>query len=279
LLHSLSPNYSGIITTEIYTTSKKQYEEKLISNSFRSHIDCRILHRETVHECLIKIYIMFIKKIASALLLAGLTVVSTTALKAQTHASRPHSPSKGKLEQVTTVQGTISQWVYNDDFEYDGLDLNTGNATVFVKFPPHLGQSVRGLGNRITVSGVLKSNKEGVQEIKMLSISGNGQTVHDQKPIRTTAPLQEQFVNGEGRISQLQINKKGEVCGYILDGGVVLRISPRTARQLSQMVRAGSVTGYSGVEKALKPGHARAFDYQVIRCRTISVNGTQYMVK
>ena len=78
-----------------------------------------------------------------------------------------------QLQQVTTITGTVAEWTYNVDFEYDGLNLNTGNGTVVVKFPPHLAEQARSLGNNLTVSGVFRQNRERVQELIMISMSGN----------------------------------------------------------------------------------------------------------
>ena len=185
----------------------------------------------------------------------------------------------GQLPQATTISGTVAEWTYNDDFEYDGLYLNTGNAKVFVKFPPHLAQQARTLGNQLSVSGVLRNNPEGVQELKMNSISGNGQTMYDQKPVPHPTSAQEPFVNGEGTVKQMQINKKGDTVGYILTNDIILGLPPHTAKRLSQIIRTGTEIGYTGIEKALKPGHVRAFEYKIVRTQTISVNGTLYMVR
>ena len=113
----------------------------------------------------------------------------------------------------------------------------------------------------------------------MTSMSGNGQVVYDQKPTPDYNYIQEPFINGSGRVAQIQINKRGDVVGYILDNNTILRIPPHIARQLSQIVQIGSVIGYSGIEKSLKAGHVRAFNYKIIRCQSISVNGTQYIVR
>jgi hypothetical protein len=156
--------------------------------------------------------------------------------------------------------------------------LKTENNTVFVKFPRHLAQSIKALGDSLSVSGFLRLNPQGVREIKMESISGKGQTVLDQKPVPVPAPLQGRIVNGKGKISDMQLNKRGDVCGYILDNGVVLRIPPHIAGQLSQTVRRDSEISYSGIEKTLKAGYVLAFDYTIIHCRNITVNGTQYII-
>ena len=186
---------------------------------------------------------------------------------------------RGQIKETTTINGAIDEWVYNDDFEYDGLYLRVENSKILVKFPPHLAQQARALGNRISVNGVLGYNREGIQELKMISMSGNGQVVYDQKPTPDYNYTQEPFINGSGRVAQIQINKRGDVVGYIIDNNIVLRIPPHIARQLSQLVQVGSVIEYSGIEKALKKGHVRAFNYKIIRCQTILINGTQYVVR
>lgn len=52
-----------------------------------------------------------------------------------------------------------------------------------------------------------------------------------------------------------------------------------TIEGVVQLVKAGSVIGYTGVEKTLKEGQVQVSNYKIVRCQTISVNGTQYMIK
>lgn len=220
------------------------------------------------------------KNIIFLTLIGILSFVSVSTLMAQPHAARVHGPAeKGQLKQVATYSGIVTEWTYNDDFVYDGLYLKTGETTLFVKFPPHLAQQIRSVGNNISVNGVLRYTPEGRQELKMTSVTANGQTVYDQKPAPRTLPQQESFITGNAKVKQMQINKRGEACGYILDNGVVLRIPPHIALQLSQMVQVGYMVGYTGIEKELKDGHLQAKNYKIVRSQTISVNGTQYMVK
>lgn len=228
--------------------------------------------------------------IFSAWVVIILSFVSVSTMMAQPHAPQKHAPQKrashkhapagkGPLEQVATYSGRISEWTYNDDFVYDGLNLKTGETTLFVKFPPHLGKQIRSLGKSISVNGVVRYSPEGRQELKMVSISGNGKTVYDQKPAPRAIPHQESFVTGSAKVNQIQVNKRGEACGYMLDNQVILRIPPHIALQLSQMVQVGSSIGYTGIEKELKDGQVQAQNYKIVRSQTISVNGTQYMVK
>ncbi|MDR2039894.1 MAG: hypothetical protein LBQ60_18385 [Bacteroidales bacterium] len=189
----------------------------------------------------------------------------------------PKGPGRG-LEQVATISGKVSEWTYNDDFIYDGLYLQTDQEKIFVKFPPHLGTQMRSAGEKLIVNGVFRYTPEGKQELKMVSIEGNGWTVYDQKPLPHT-PSRETSINGTAKVSQLQLNKRGDVSGYILENGTILRIPPHVAAQLSQMVQTGSEIGYTGVEKTLKDGEVQVQNYKIVRCQTISINGTQYLVK
>lgn len=222
------------------------------------------------------------KNIIFSILIGILSFVSVSALMAQPkpHPRHGHGPGgNSQLNQVATYSGSVTEWTYNDDFVYDGLYLKTGETTLFVKFPPHLGQQIRSLENNISVNGVLRYTPEGRQELKMTSVSANGKTIYDQKPAPRTVPQQESFITGNAKVKQMQINKRGEACGYILDNGVVLRIPPHIALQLSQMVQVGSMIGYTGIEKELKDGQEQAQNYKIVRSQTISVNGTKYMVK
>lgn len=220
------------------------------------------------------------KNVLTTILIAISLFVSMSVLMAQPHTHHKHRHGgKKQLEQVATYNGSIAEWTHNDDFIYDGLYLKTGETNLFVKFPAHLGQQIRSLGNNISVNGVLRYTPEGRQELKMVSISAKGQIIYDQKPSRRTIPAQEIFTTGSAKVKEMQANKKGEACGYILDNSVVLRIPPHIALQLSQMVQIGSTIGYTGIEKETKEGEAKAQNYKIIRSQTISVNGTQYMVK
>lgn len=220
------------------------------------------------------------KRVLLSLLMGVFSFVLVSTLIAQPHPRHRNGPGgKKQPEQISTFSGSITEWTYNDDFVYDGLYLKTGETVLFVKFPSHLGQQIRSLGSNISVNGVLKYAPEGIRELKIVSISGKGQTVYDQKPAPRNVPQQEVFITGNAKVYQMQRNKKGETSGYILDNGVVLRIPPHVVYQLSQMVQVGSAIGYTGIEKELKDGQVQAKDYKIVRCQTISVNGTQYMVR
>ena len=219
---------------------------------------------------------MKLKNIILASLLVGLAV-SASAQPGGNRERQTTQPNQSR--QLTTVVGTVAEWTYNDDFEFDGLLLNTGRENVIVKFRPHLAQQIKTLGNNLTVRGIFHTNRGGVEELRAESMSGNGQTVVAQSPNRNNARVRDPLVNGEGKVSQMQLCARNNIIGYILDNGIVLRLSIHSTQRLSQMVKVGTVIEYSGVEFTLRPGHVRAYDYKIVRCQTISIDGTQYMVR
>ena len=187
-------------------------------------------------------------------------------------------PGKAKALSVE-MSGTITEWTHNDDFLYDGFYLQSGGESYFIKFPPHMAKAVFDCGNTVAVEGTLKYSPEGVREIRMSSVRGNGLIVMHIPPKHSTmAPLAE-IVSGTGTVLQLQLNKKGDVSGYFLDGGVILRVPPHIARQLTHLVQEKTVLEYTGIVKTLKEGEMSKGDYKIIRCQTITINGTQYLTR
>ena len=187
-------------------------------------------------------------------------------------------PGKAKALSVE-MSGTITEWTHNDDFLYDGFYLQSGGESYFVKFPPHMAKAVYDCGKTVTVQGTQKRSSEGVGEIHIISVKGNGVTViHIPPPRPTKAPV-EKSISGQGVVTQLQLNKKGDVSGFFLDNGTILRVPPHIARQLTQLIHEKTVLEYTGIVKTLKEGEMSKGDYIIIRCQTITVNGTQYLTR
>jgi hypothetical protein len=134
-------------------------------------------------------------------------------------------------------------------------------------------------GNTITVNGVEKTTLQGAKEIKLVSITANGTTINETPVVKPAKPVTEEFLNGNGKISEIQKDKQGKVKGYILDNKTILRISPNVAQQLNTLAIAGIAISYSGTKQALHTGEVAVAGYTIIRCKTITVNGKQYLTK
>lgn len=198
------------------------------------------------------------------------------------HAQRMQRPPlEPGLQQVTTYKGTVTGLLSNDDFVYDGLSIRAGNDTLGVKFPPHLGLQITGAvkqGTAITVSGVMNTTPMGEKELRMITITAGAETITD-TGLSMPVIIEPQYVSGSGKITKLQTNREGMVNGFIVDGKTILRIPPHIAGQLNGMADVNAAIAYTGMKKNKNTGESMTQDYTVIHCKTITLNGQQYVVQ
>jgi len=170
----------------------------------------------------------------------------------------------------------------NDDYIYDGFYLQTAQDSMLVKFPGHLGVQITSLvkaGSTVTVNGTLDYPPFGGKEIRMVSLTVNGQTVYDTPPATPATAPADNFVNGNGKVVGTQIDREGRMNGLLLDNSTVLRIPPGIAGQLTGLAKDGSRIGYSGMEKMPRAGEVVVGDMKIVHCNTISINGQQFLVR
>lgn len=193
----------------------------------------------------------------------------------------PPAPDNQQLQQVSTYKGNVVKMNLNDDYVYDGFYMLNNGDSVLVKFPPHLGTQITGAvktGSSVSVSGVMNVSPIGVKEIRMISITSGSNTIADTAAPMATQPL-ETYTNGNGKITQLQTNREGMVNGLIVDNKTVLRIPPHIANQLQSIAQLNSSVAYTGMKKTSSNGEVSAGDYMIVHCRTITINGQQYLVQ
>jgi len=191
-------------------------------------------------------------------------------------------PKEQPLQQVSTFTGQVSGWVNNDDYVYNGFYLQSGTTGFLVNFPSHMGIEITTAiktGNTVTVNGVQKMSPQGGNEIKMVSITANGTTINETPPVKSATLPPEEFINGSGKISELQKDKAGTIKGYILDNKTILRISPNVAQQLNTLAVPSASIKYSGTKQFLHSGEVAVESYTIIHCKTITVNGKEYLTK
>lgn len=194
----------------------------------------------------------------------------------------PAGPGIRTLQQVTAYTGKAGEWVNNDDFVYDGFYLQTSQGKSLVRFPSTMGMQLTKLikaGTDITVNGVEDVNPDGIKEIRMLSISANGQLIQNTPPAAPPVPEAETMMNGSGKITALQKGKEAEVNGYLIDNKTILRIPPHVAAQLNSLAAAGTTVSFTGRKKATNSNEASAGNYSIVHCETITINGTQYLAR
>lgn len=217
--------------------------------------------------------------------LAGVLMLLSICVMAQPGRPRPlagpPSPPREGLQTVSTYQGKVIRLVTNDDYIYEGFYILSNNDSLLVKFPPHLGAEVvtsMKQGAMVSVNGVYNVAPLGEKEIMMISINANGKTIVDAAPPTPGTMPAETYVSGNGSISLLQTNKEGEMTGVVVDGKAILRIPPHVARKLGNLLQNNAGISYTGMKKANNNGEASYGGYTIVRCKTITVNGQQYVI-
>ncbi|MEI6682217.1 MAG: hypothetical protein WCO44_06295 [Bacteroidota bacterium] len=197
---------------------------------------------------------------------------------------KPHAPGADKkpLQQITAFPGQVTGWVNNDDFIYEGFYLQSGNTKYMVKFPTHMGIELTAAvktGNTATVNGVEKASATGEKEINLVSILADGKTINESTPAKVATPPAKELTTASGKITLLQKDRHGKVNGFILENKTILRVSQPVAEQILKLAVVGTTISCTGEKQNLHNGEATAEVYTIIRCKTITINGKQYLTK
>jgi len=191
------------------------------------------------------------------------------------------APAK-QVEKSLIVTGQLVGWVYNEDFVYNGLNLQTTNGIFLVKFSSNkavqLTSAVQ-IGNTITVSGFEMVLAQGEKAIKPIGISFNGKNIFDSIPLSPAVAQTKENIYSKGTIVELQKDKQGKLKGLILDNKIILRVPKNFSEQFVKEAVVGKIVTFSGVKQNLRNGEVAAVSYTIIRCKTITINGKQYLTK
>lgn len=222
------------------------------------------------------------KKIAAVVFL--MTAVAVSA-QSPVPPKGPHpgpgmeKPKPETLKEITTLTGTVSKMSANDDFVYDGFYLNGNGGQILVKFPPHLGSQVKamaGQGSQISIKGFEDTAPNGEKSFRMKSITVNGKTVADTPPAVPQTPPQEVAATGSGTVTELQKNKEGNAVVGIFVDDTLLKVPPHLYEQLEKSVQKGAKISYTGFRKPENSGEVAEKKINIVRAKTISVNGKEY---
>jgi len=218
-------------------------------------------------------------KIALVTVIALIMAISLPGL-AQPKAAGPKAP-RVKMSVEKTVSGKVSTWTNDIDYVFDGFYLKSGLKKYSVKFPTQMGSQIRAAvktGNTITVKGVEVRNPKGEKELKLVSITAAGTQIYDSLNVEPMTKPAEVFVSGEGKISELQKNKKAEVKNIILEDQTILLVPQEIVEQLSHLKVLGAGISYSGQKRILRQGEVFADTYVLIHCQTIKFDGKEYVI-
>lgn len=219
-----------------------------------------------------KIVLITVMALLFAVSLAGM---AQKAKKAQRAKSK-------KVEKALIVSGKLVGWVYNEDFVYNGLNLQTANGIFLVLFSPNKGGQLTSavqIGNTITVNGFEVVLAQGEKAIQPIGISFEGKNVFDSIPLPQAVAQTKERIFSKGAIVELQKDKQGKLKGLILDNKIILRLPKNLSDQFVKEAVVGKVISYSGVKQNLRNGEAEAISYTRISSKTITINGKQYLMQ
>jgi hypothetical protein len=151
--------------------------------------------------------------------------------------------------QMTSIRGTVSQYLMNPDGLVDGLFLSD---TTVVRFPPHLSQqlvqTVRPQDS-VRVDGLFEF--QGVVHASTIANTANGQSVVDTPPSAQNPPPAPNFnarqpMSTSGVIKALTYAPRGEIDGAVLDNGTIVHVPPPVGMQYASLFRIGATLAASG---------------------------------
>ena len=190
--------------------------------------------------------------------------------------------NKIHLQPISLIIGQPTAWINNEDFVYDGFYIQSVSDRILVKFPTYMGTKIRAairIGIIVNVSGVLTTNLIGDKEMKLVKLTTDNEVIYNNKPIVNPSKVKPSIVKDEGKITQVQIDKEGKIKGYILDDKKILRVPIVVGEQLRNIISEGSIISYVGVNRVIADGEVSSRLYDVVICKTITVNGKEFLVK
>ena len=190
--------------------------------------------------------------------------------------------NKIHLQPISLVMGQPTAWVNNENFVYDGFYIQSVSDRVLVKFPTYMGTKIRAsvrIGIIVNVSGVVTTNLIGDKEMKLVKLTTDNEVIYNSQPKLKPSKSKPTIVKDEGKITQIQIDKAGKINGYILDDKRILRVPIKVGEQLRNIVSEGSTISYVGVNRIIAEGEVSSKLYDVVICKTITINGKEFLVK
>ncbi|GAB3951528.1 hypothetical protein GCM10028805_31820 [Spirosoma harenae] len=198
----------------------------------------------------------------------------------------PHALSQGHrmsgLTSLTTVSGTVGQWISNDDAILDGFTM-TGASNTTIKFPSHLGKQIQTAikpGSTVSVTGYSDTNPKGETVFLMHSLTAGKTTINHTPPTRPTIqPEPPALTTTTGKITDYRLDRSGRVNGLLLEDKTVITIPPHVAYQLTNLAKKGSTVTVQGYPKMLHEGQVQLEKQTILRASVLTINEQQYLVR
>jgi hypothetical protein len=161
----------------------------------------------------------------------------------------PPPPLPGGAAQVTSIRGTVTQYLMNPDGLVDGLLLSDNTI---VRFPPHMSQQlVQAVKpqDSVRVDGFFEF--QSMIHATTITNANSRQSVVDtppspQNPPPAPNPYARQPMSVSGIIKALTYAPRGEIDGAVLDNGTIVHVPPPVGMQYASFFRVGAPLAASG---------------------------------
>jgi hypothetical protein len=152
------------------------------------------------------------------------------------------------------IGGAVERFIVNRHGEVDGLILMyEPDRLLFVHLPPHLGLEITSAvaeGDAVRVRGIRPRGADMIAAVAVISSDGrlildNGP---DEKDEQKPRPRHEKskMIEIEGGVRMRLFGSKGELRGALLDNGDSVRIGPKEAVHVAELLRPGMALAARG---------------------------------
>ncbi|BAM89115.1 hypothetical protein S58_31160 [Bradyrhizobium oligotrophicum S58] len=141
-------------------------------------------------------------------------------------------------ESLPVVKGTLERFVLNPHGEVDGFVMRAADKDVLVHTPPHMETDLtRHIkpGDAVGVHGV---KPRGAELIAAVAVTANGRQILDHGPDhdREHPKHDRHKMEAEGTVRLSLFGPKGELRGALLADGTVVRIGPKEATDVADLL-------------------------------------------
>jgi hypothetical protein len=213
----------------------------------------------------------------------------------------PPREKDGRATALSTYTGTVKEFVANPDFIYDAFLLTIDSKETRVAFPKHLGEQVLQLakkGQTVSVTGFYdekhreggfgekhqeggsdEKRKDSGPEFRLVSLTSGTTTLRDTPPVQPAQPPVPTAVTLQSSIAEFLHDPEGRINGVMLKDGTLVRVPPHVGYQLLGSLKAGDEIKVYGYVKPKRGGEVYSKDVKVVGAETITINGTEYLVR
>jgi hypothetical protein len=160
------------------------------------------------------------------------------------------------------IGGAVERFIVNRHGEVDGLILMyEPDRFLFVHLPPHLGPEITSAvaeGDAVRVRGIRPRGADMIAAVAVIASDGrlildNGPDGNgERKPTRHEDAKKVEF---EGVVRMSLFGPKGELRGALLEDGNVVRVGPKEAILVANLLRPGAALAARG--EGLESAHGR----------------------